>query len=68
MKMESIKDLKRGDLVAHRSKLEVTMVVYAMFGGSGLEKPTDATIHCRWLSSLNEPQDQSFRLFELKKI
>ena len=66
--MVDYKQLKEGDFVVHRSNTKVTMVVYSVH--SELSKETIdqdkfATIHCRWLSSLNEPQEKSYRAFEL---
>lgn len=63
--METFENLKEGSLVAHRSKTEVTMVVVSIHK-STIER--QSTIHCKWLSSLNEPQVYSFSLFELVKI
>lgn len=64
--METLEGLKEGSLVAHRSKAEVTMVVYSIHKSIGVERET--AIHCRWLSSLNEPQERQYRLYELVKI
>lgn len=69
--METLNGLKKGDVVSHRSKSEVRMIVTDIviyIPAKPQIKESDTKIECTWLSSLNEKQVSGFSLFELTRF
>ncbi len=66
--MESLGDLKQGDLVAHRSNTKVTMVIVSIPPAHSATHERNLGISCTWLSTLHEPQIYRYNLFELVKV